>query len=206
MKIDKHKVFISYYHKDDQSYKDYLTDTLNKNYDLFVDWSVREKEIDDSGKSSETIRKIIRDDYIRESTVLILLCGENTSKRKHVDWEIHAAMYDTELNPKMGIIVINLPDIENKQSVRVISESQKEIIAPNSTWHSLKTRKEFEEYYPYLPGRIIDSLLIGSPITIVNWSRIKSNPDILKNLIDIAYKNRKTAKYDLSSLLRRNNS
>lgn len=101
MSIARHRVFISYYHHDDQRYKDYLIKMQEFNIEtmqmqsIFEDFSVHEKEIDDAGLSSEQIRCIIRDEYIKDATVLILLCGENTKKRKHIDWELHAAMYDT---------------------------------------------------------------------------------------------------------------
>ena len=109
--MKKHKVFISYYHKDDQCYKDKLLE-LNKKYDIFDNYSVPENDVDDSGKKRESIRKIVRDKYIKDATVLVLLCGRNTRRRKFIDWELHAAMYDTKKNPKMGILVINLPTIE----------------------------------------------------------------------------------------------
>ena len=102
----RHKVFISYYHKDDQQYKDYLINMQELNtqtwqrQSIFEDYSVHENEIDDTGLTSEQIRCIIRDEYIKDATVLILLCGQNTKSRKHVDWEIHAAMYNSDVNLK----------------------------------------------------------------------------------------------------------
>ena len=111
--IERHKVFISYYHFDDQYYKNKLIEMNHFNFEklkyesIFEDYSVRNGDIDDTFMTSEQIRRKIRDEYIKDATVLILLCGKNTKKRKHVDWEIHAAMYDSEVNPQMGIIVIN---------------------------------------------------------------------------------------------------
>lgn len=90
MEIPKHKVFISYYHQDDQQYKDYLIE-MAKRYDVFVDWSVAQDEVDDTNKTSERVREIIRDEYIKDATVMIVLCGKNTKYRKHVDWEIHGS-------------------------------------------------------------------------------------------------------------------
>ena len=130
--VDRHKVFISYYHADDQEYKDMLVnaeyyDSEKQEYrTIFDDWSVADGDIDDSKLTDEQIREIIRDEYTRQPNVLILLCGKNTKNRKHIDWEIHNAMFDSEKNPKMGIIVINLPTIN--QCVRVSSEEEKEIV------------------------------------------------------------------------------
>lgn len=203
--MDKHKVFISYYHDDDQIYKDYLCDNLNFDSELFVDYSVRDGDIDDTNKSDETIRREIRDDYIADATVLLLLCGPNTKKRKYIDWELHAAMYDTENNPKMGIIVINLPRSNN--NVRAVTEREKEIVSPGSYWVTYSKREEYENHYPSVPSRIIDSLVnCHSDITFVNWETIIKNRYLLKELIDFAFSRRKDVKYDTSAPLRRKNS
>ena len=171
---------------------------------IFEDCSVHENEIDDTGLTSEQIRCIIRDEYIKDATVLILLCGQNTRKRKHIDWEIHAAMYDSDKNPQMGILVINLPNIN--QSVRASTNEEKPLLSDNGHWFSLKTRQEFEQYYPYMPSRIIDNFIKDVPITVVEWNRVQDNPQILKQLIDNAYSRRFEVTYDHSAPLRRQNS
>ena len=210
MYIPRHKVFISYYHHDDQTYKDILINMQELNPDtwqlqsIFEDCSVHENEIDDTGLTSEQIRCIIRDEYIKDATVLILLCGQNTRKRKHIDWEIHAAMCDSEKNPQMGILVINLPTIN--QSVRASTNEEKPLLSDNGHWFSLKTRQEFEQYYPYMPSRIIDNFIKDVPITVVEWNRVQGDPQILKQLIDNAYSRRFEVTYDHSAPLRRQNS
>ena len=210
MSIARHRVFISYYHHDDQRYKDYLIKMQEFNIEtmqmqsIFEDFSVHEKEIDDAGLSSEQIRCIIRDEYIKDATVLILLCGENTKKRKHIDWELHAAMYDSPANRQMGIIVINLQTI--KQGIRASSEEEKPLLSDFGQWYSIDNRAEFEAQYPYMPSRIIDNFVKEVPITVVEWSRIENHPTILKQLIDNAFNRRFDFTYDHSSPLRRQNS
>ncbi len=210
MSIARHRVFISYYHHDDQRYKDYLIKMQEFNIEtmqmqsIFEDFSVHEKEIDDAGLSSEQIRCIIRDEYIKDATVLILLCGENTKKRKHIDWELHAAMYDSPANRQMGIIVINLPTI--KQGIRASSKEEKPLLSDFGQWYSIDNRAEFEAQYPYMPSRIIDNFVKEVPITVVEWSRIENHPTILKQLIDNAFNRRFDFTYDHSSPLRRQNS
>ena len=105
----KHKVFISYHHENDQVYKDQLLD-LNNEYDIFIDKSVDTEDIDDS-LSDEDIRVKIRDEYLKDSTVTIVLVGIDTKNRKHVDWEIYSSMYDGVNNKKSGILVIILPSV-----------------------------------------------------------------------------------------------
>lgn len=210
MEIDRHKVFISYHHEDDQHYKENLVkktyfDSEKYRYEsIFDDYSVGNGDIDDTGMTAEQIRVKIRDEYIQNATVLVLLCGQNTKYRKHIDWEIHAAMYDSEVNPQMGIIVINLPSIF--QSSRASDDSEKEIVSPNSTWHDTNFRSDFEKEFPYMPSRIIDNFVKGVPITVVDWNVIDGDSSKLMTLIDNAYKRRNGITYDHSAPLRRNNS
>jgi hypothetical protein len=58
---------------------------------------------------TDTIRQRIRDKYLRNSTVTIVLVGTETWKRKHVDWEISSSLRDSKLNKRSGLIGILLP-------------------------------------------------------------------------------------------------
>ena len=210
MSSRRHKVFVSYYHNDDQFFKDELIkmkffDTSDyKIKSIFEDYSVGNGDIDDTYMTAESIRRTIRDQYMQQATVLILLCGQNTRKRKHIDWEIHTAMYDTDINPKMGILVINLPSI--RQSCRANNDREKQLISPNATWVNLQTRKELEEAYPYMPERLLDNFEKGVCVSVVDWSSVQNNPEKLIELIDNAFQWKDINTYDHSRPLRRNNS
>ena len=102
-----HKVFVSFHHKNDQYYKDYLVDWAEEN-EVFIDGSVETGDISDD-LTDEEIRIMIRDDYLKDTTVTILLVGTETKYRKHIDWEIYSSMYDGKKNKKSGILVILLP-------------------------------------------------------------------------------------------------
>jgi hypothetical protein len=81
-----HRVFISYHHANDQAYAEALV-TLNESLKIFEDYSVDTGDID-SDLPPQTIRRKIRDEFLRESSVTVLLVGTGTAGRKHVDWEI----------------------------------------------------------------------------------------------------------------------
>src|SRR6266404_3295952 len=102
-----HNVFISYHRANDRVYKDALID-MNSLRKMFIDYSVDVNEIPDD-LDDQTIRKRIRDEYLRDSTVTILLVGTETKWRKHIDWELYSSMFDGSVNKKSGILVINLP-------------------------------------------------------------------------------------------------
>ena len=110
-----HRVFISYHHKNNQYYKNELL-SLNNNYKLnygspiFIDMSVDTGDISEN-LSDETIREKIRDEYLQDSTVTILLVGTETKNRKHIDWELYSSMYNGKRNKQSGILVVSLPEI-----------------------------------------------------------------------------------------------
>ncbi len=106
----RYQVFISYYHDADQQYKDQLVTLMG---DRIVDCSVDTGDIVDANLPLDEIRRIIRDDYIADATVTIVLIGPRTWQRKHVDWEIHASLRKTEHNSRCGLIGIVLPDHTN---------------------------------------------------------------------------------------------
>ena len=93
---DRHKVFVSYYHDDDQDYREYFERLFSDYYDIMVSNSVQLGDIDDERLSTDRIRQIIRDKYLRGSTVTVVLVGERTWQRKFVDWEIGSSLRHTE--------------------------------------------------------------------------------------------------------------
>lgn len=102
----RHKVFISYYHKDDQEYKNRLVQALDSRS---VDKSVSPGDIHPKNLHVDEIRRRIRDDHIADATVTIVLIGPCTWQRKHVDWEISASLIDRRNNPRCGLLGILLP-------------------------------------------------------------------------------------------------
>lgn len=102
--MTKHKVFISYYHQDDQYYKNYIDVFLSGN---IINKSVMSGEYN-SENSDQYIKRLIREDKVSDSSVVIVLIGPNTWKRKHVDWEISAGL-NPSVNGNSGLIGILLP-------------------------------------------------------------------------------------------------
>ena len=200
-----HKVFISYHHDNDQWAKDELL-RWNQEEHLFIDKSVDTGDISDD-LDDETIRVKIRDDYLQDSTVTILLVGRETQFRKHVDWELYSSMRDSARNKKSGIIVVMLPDIALDFFSVGHGEDEKAIYPPDINWVTISDRTEYEARYPYMPERIIDNLVAGgSHISVVKWEKIASNHAVLRALIEWAHRDKEICKYDLSRPMRRRNA
>lgn len=203
--IPKHKVFISYHHANDQWYKEELL-RLNEVYDLFIDGSVNTGDIDEN-LPNETIREIIRDSYLGNSTVTILLVGTETKNRKHIDWELKSSMINGKINKKSGVLVINLPSTNCTYYTASHSGEKERIYPENKSWMSVNERTEYERRYPYLPARIIDNLLkSGAKVSVVNWDKIINDLEGLKFLIHKTFEEKGNCEYDLSRPMRKNNS
>ena len=200
-----HKVFITYHHKNDQLAKEQLLQ-LNNRHSIFIDKSVHAGDVSDD-LDDEAIRRIIRDDYLRDSTVTILLVGTETKGRKHVDWEVYSSMFDGTVNTKSGILVINLPSTGCTLGNASHGSLEKTRIYPEvPDWVTIDTRTEYQRRYPHMPDRIVDNLLArDARISVVPWAKA-IDPDHLAFLIEATFADREQCKYDLSRGLRRHNS
>ena len=107
-----------------------------------VSESVEIGDIDPNLKT-ETIHQKIREDYLRDSTVTVVLVGVKTWQRKFVDWEISSSIRDTKSNSRSGLLGILLPTYRRPQD---------------------------PPYNPHtIPPRLYDNLACGFA-TIHNWS------------------------------------
>ena len=59
--------------------------------------------------SDEYIERLIREEKVSDSSVVVVLLGPNTKKRKHVDWEIYAGLR-ASVNGSSGLVGIIIPE------------------------------------------------------------------------------------------------
>lgn len=104
-----HKVFVSYHHSNDQHYRDLFETLFSNMHEVMVSKSVQLGDINPNLKT-DTVRQKIRDGYLSDSTVTVVLIGSQTWQRRHVDWEIGASIRSTQYNPRSGLIGIFLPN------------------------------------------------------------------------------------------------
>lgn len=103
-----HKVFVSYHHDNDQYYRDMFEDLFVDDFSVFISKSVQIGDINPL-LPTDSVRQQIRDKYLRDSTVTIVLIGSETWKRKHVDWEIASSIRQTQLSSRSGLLGLILP-------------------------------------------------------------------------------------------------
>ena len=198
-----HNVFVSYHHRNDQFYKDELI-RIGRQFSVFIDRSVDSGDISED-LSDQDIRTKIRDEYLRDSTVTILLAGSETKNRKHVDWELYSSMFDGKKNKKSGILAITLPTTDTSFYTAAHGDDEKRTVYPDQrSWVSVDTRAEYERRYPQLPERIIDNLMAPkAKVSVVPWNRLTAAN--LKLLVELTFGGRASCEYDLSRPMRRRN-
>lgn len=164
---ERHKVFVSYYHTQDQYYRNKFETLFSDIHDIIVSKSVEIGDIDPNLKT-ETIRQKIRDEYLQDSTVTVVLVGAHTWQRKHVDWEIGSSIRDTQKNLRSGLLGILLPTYPGYP---------------------------LNEYGPYtIPPRLYDNIQCEFA-TIYKWN---DDPNTVQSWIHDAFNRRKKMNPDNS--------
>nr|VFK33877.1 MAG: MTH538 TIR-like domain (DUF1863) [Candidatus Kentron sp. MB] len=164
-------MFISFHHAD-QYYKEYLETEWADQFDGFVSRSVGDGDIDPN-LSTDYIRQVIRDKFIADATVTVVLVGTGTWRRKHVDWEIGSSIRDTKKNSRTGLLGILLPPYSD---------------GPLYGGDIKRTEDGNVLYKPYafLPPRLHDNVECGYA-KVYSWP---SSPEQLKVWIHEAFQRR----------------
>jgi MTH538 TIR-like domain (DUF1863) len=107
----RRKCFVSYHVADIDEVSTFL-ETFGPE---FIPRSVGVTEEDDFIDSTDEdyIKRRIREMYLSDSTVTIVLMGKCTWSRKFVDWEISSSLRDDTKNKRSGLLVITLPSMSN---------------------------------------------------------------------------------------------
>lgn len=167
----KHKAFISFHHED-QAYRNAF-DTLYGEH--FISKSVDFGDID-SDNNNEYIKRLIQEEHISDSSIVIILYGANTWKRKHIDWEIYAAL-DKKVGGYSGLMIMVLPNFP---------------IRPFNAFG------EYEEslLYPYLHPRTTANLKSGY-VSVYFWPQLYPNLQTVQmaDAFQTAYDRRITHKH-----------
>ena len=171
----RHRVFVSYYHKDDEKYRDRFERLFSDIHDRYDSESVKMGDIDDTKHSTKRIHQIIREDYLRNSTVTVVLVGARTWKRKFVDWEIGSSIRHTESNHRSGLLGILLPTYQISSDV------------PHTDRRRTADTLHSAPYDPHtIPPRLHENIECGFA-KIYKWSK---DPDTVQAWIHEAFKRR----------------
>jgi hypothetical protein len=103
----KHKVFISY-HEADKDEVDAFVRTFDHNHDVFISrfLDMAQNVIDST--DTDYVMKRIRELYLKDSTVTIVLIGKCTRSRRYVDWEIQSSLRSGGTITPNGLLGVKL--------------------------------------------------------------------------------------------------
>lgn len=96
-----HKTFLSYHHANEQNLKNEIIEKFGGEH--FIDKSVSDGDIS-TDISEESIMRQIREDYLRDTTVTVVLIGAETKNRKFINSEIQASLWGDNYNGLIGVI------------------------------------------------------------------------------------------------------
>ncbi len=112
----RHKCFISYHKADQDEVIKFIKD-FGKDGQVFNYRAI--SEMDDNivnSTDNDYIMRRIRELYLTDSTVTIVLVGKCTWARKYVDWEVMSSLRNDTNNKRSGLLAITLPSVANSSS------------------------------------------------------------------------------------------
>lgn len=111
----RHKVFIPYHHDDQEEVEEFI-ETFDRERKVFIARALGVGMADDVINSNDTdyVMRRIRELYLKDSTVTIVLIGKCTWARRYVDWEIQSSLHHGETVTPNGLLGIVLPSAGKK--------------------------------------------------------------------------------------------
>jgi hypothetical protein len=110
-KFTRHKCFISY-HRDDAREVESFIERFDDDGNIFMSrvLGVAGQDLIGSNDASYIMRAI-RERFLRDSTVTIVMIGRCTWTRRFVDWEIASTLRNDANNKRSGLMAVTLPSV-----------------------------------------------------------------------------------------------
>jgi hypothetical protein len=110
MTAARRECFISYHHAD-QAAVDQFVRYFDHDFDCFIGRGLGQEMPGDVINSTNTdyVMSRIRELYLEDSTVTIVMLGRCTWARRYVDWEIQSSLRRGEYTTPNGLLGIKLP-------------------------------------------------------------------------------------------------
>jgi hypothetical protein len=110
----RHKVFISYHHADEKKVNEFV-ETFADERRVFISRGLGIGMSDDVVDSTDTdyVMRRIRELYLVDSTVTIVMIGQCTWARRYVDWEIQSSLRHGIFTTPNGLLGIKLSNYRN---------------------------------------------------------------------------------------------
>lgn len=124
----RRKCFISYHHADEIEVAQFIQ-TFDHNQDVLIARGIGANMSGDiiNSTNDDYIMRKIRENYLRDTSVTIVMIGKETWKRKFVDWEIAASLRNTKTTTASGLLAINLPSVQYYSNLQIPARLQDNI-------------------------------------------------------------------------------
>ena len=108
----KHRCFVSFHDVNSTAVKNFVEEFS----DVFTAKTVGVTDEDDfiNSENTEYVMRRIREKYLSNTTVTIVLIGECTKARKYVDWEIASSLRNDPVNGRSGLLGINMRSVGSR--------------------------------------------------------------------------------------------
>jgi hypothetical protein len=106
----RRKCFISYHHDDQLEVNEFIR-TFDHNHDVFISRGLGSEMTDEIINSTDTdyVMRRIRQRFLADSTVTLVMMGRCTWARRYVDWEIQSSLRRGQSVTPNGLLGIKLP-------------------------------------------------------------------------------------------------
>lgn len=103
----RHKVFISYHHADQDEVNNFIRE-FDDTRDIFIARILGLTDDIINSTDTDYVMRRIRELYLKDSTVTVVLLGKCTWARRYVDWEIQASLRRGESITPNGLLGVKL--------------------------------------------------------------------------------------------------
>ena len=107
-KYTRRKCFLSY-HTEDKAEVERFISTFDDEANLFIAQVVIEDDDFVDSHDADYVMRVIREKYLSNTTVTIVLMGKCTWSRRYIDWEIASTLRNDVNNKRSGLLGIKLP-------------------------------------------------------------------------------------------------
>lgn len=116
-KVDatRHKCFVSYHADDMPEVETFIDDFGSEFIARSVGVTVEDDFVDSDDE--DYIKRRIREEYLTDSTVTVVLLGKCTWSRMFVDWETSSSLRNDANNKRSGLLVYPLPSMNNSATL-----------------------------------------------------------------------------------------
>jgi len=119
MSLVRRKCFISYHHADQDSVDSFIRN-FDHGFDCFIARGLGQEMTNDiiSSYNTDYVMRQIRERFLRDSTVTIVMLGRCTWSRRYVDWEIQSSLRQGAQTIPNGLLGVRLPSFRDNYPER----------------------------------------------------------------------------------------